>query len=82
MEMRHLLLAIAVGSSMATHNSPPLAHFNGLAISYSIWILLPPYLSFHSIHVIVRYLKLSHQQIHPKIIGGGLPVSRHCAVYE
>lgn len=46
------------------------------------YVLLPPYLSFHSIHVIVRYLKLSHQQIHPKIIGGGLPVSRHCAVYE
>lgn len=38
MEMRHLLLAIAVGNSMATHKSPQLAHFNCLAIYNSISI--------------------------------------------
>lgn len=82
MEMQHLLLAIAVRNSMATHKIQPQLDFIIVWPSISLYSLHPLYLSFHSSHVNVRYLKSSNQQIHPKIIGAGLAGSGHCPVYE
>lgn len=55
--MQHLLLAIAPRNSMATPKFQPQMAIVIVEPSITLYLLLPPYLSFHSSHVSGGYFK-------------------------